>query len=169
MKRGLVHKSIINAAIIIKYSHTNSWSCQYKMKVAIIGPDLSRSCWKVVHVLYLIAIFSESFYTKMQFPVFYSIQSRAFSEIGPRRKMFCFLLFPLLDLASQAFASCSSQVTFKVTKSGITNYPKKATAFGVPLLASSKWTDAQVNHAASVLAKYIDNNEDGCPGNLEVF
>ena len=118
-------------------------------------------------LLYLIAILS--FYIKTQFPVFHSIQSRAFSEIGPRRKMFGFLLFLLLDLASQAFASCSSQVTFKVTKSGITNYPKKATAFGVPLLASSKWTDAQVNHAASVLAKYIDNNEDGCPGKLESF
>merc|ERR1711997_664395 len=91
------------------------------------------------------------------------IQSRAFSEIGPRRKMFFFLLFLLLDLASQAFASCSSKVTFPVTKSGFTNYPKKATVFGVPLLASSKWTDAEVNHAASVLAKYIDNDEDGCP------
>ena len=78
--------------------------------------------------------------------------------------MFCFLLFLLLGLASQAFASCSSKVTFKVTKSGITNFPKKATVFGVPLVASSKWTDAEVNHAASILAKYIDNDEDGCPG-----
>ena len=78
--------------------------------------------------------------------------------------MFFFLLFLLLDLASQAFASCSSKVTFPVTKSGFTNYPKKATVFGVPLLASSKWTDAEVNHAASILAKYIDNDEDGCPG-----
>ena len=83
--------------------------------------------------------------------------------------MLGFLLFPLLELASQAFASCSTQVTFPVIKSGITHYPKKATAFGIPLLASSKWTDAEVNHAASVLAKYIDNDEDGCPGNLESF
>merc|ERR1712242_873 len=66
-------------------------------------------------------------------------------------------------------ASCSSKVTFPVTKSGFTNYPKKATVFGVPLLASSKWTDAEVNHAASVLAKYIDNNEDGCPDDTKVL
>ena len=83
--------------------------------------------------------------------------------------MLGFLLFPLLELACQTFASCSTQVTFSVTKSGITNYPKKATAFGIPLLASSKWTDDEVNHAASIMAKYIDNDEDGCPGKLESF
>ena len=74
------------------------------------------------------------------------------------------LRISLALLASLALATCSEQVKFQVVDSGIENYPQKATVFGVPLLATPSWTQAEINHVASILAKYIDNDEDGCPG-----
>ena len=74
------------------------------------------------------------------------------------------LKISLALLVSLALATCSDQIEFPVVDSGIENFPQKTTVFGVPLLATPSWTQAEINHVASILAKYIDNDEDGCPG-----
>jgi len=79
------------------------------------------------------------------------------------------LRISLALLASLALATCSDQVEFQVVNSGIENYPQKATVFGVPLLATPSWTQAEINHVASILAKYIDNDEDGCPDDPNIM
>ena len=34
--------------------------------------------------------------------------------------------------------------------------------FGIPMIATAKWSTTMLNHVASVLAELIDNDNDGC-------
>merc|ERR1719376_966986 len=43
--------------------------------------------------------------------------------------------------------------------------PKYTTVFGAAVFAASSVTDAQFQHVASVLAEWLDNDEDGCVDN----
>ena len=43
------------------------------------------------------------------------------------------------------------------------SFSKYVNIFGVNVLASSGVQDAKVIHAASMMAEYLDNNEDGEP------
>ena len=90
------------------------------------------------------------------------------ASVWERKSSEMMLRISLALLASLALATCSDQVEFPVVDSGIENYPQKATVFGVPLLATPSWTQAEINHVASILAKYIDNDEDGCPGSRKL-
>ena len=40
--------------------------------------------------------------------------------------------------------------------------------FGVPVIGHCAVTDEKLQHAASVLAEWLDNNEDGCVDNEPV-
>ena len=41
--------------------------------------------------------------------------------------------------------------------------------FGVPIIATPKWNQTMLNHAASVLAALIDNDNDGCADDPKVL
>ncbi|MFL2521749.1 MAG: hypothetical protein ACJ0QU_05210 [Halobacteriales archaeon] len=45
---------------------------------------------------------------------------------------------------------------------------KKVDVFGIPVLATKRFTEPKTKHVANVLAKYIDNDEDGTPDNPTV-
>ena len=47
-------------------------------------------------------------------------------------------------------------------------FAKRVMVFGIPVFASRSTPDAKVLHAASVLAEYLDNDEDGRPDNRRV-
>jgi len=44
----------------------------------------------------------------------------------------------------------------------VSTYPKYTEVFGVPVFGHSSITDAKFQHVASVLAEWLDNDEDGC-------
>ena len=48
-------------------------------------------------------------------------------------------------------------------------YPKYVNVFGVHIFASKKVRDRKIVHAANIMAKYLDNNEDGRPDNQLVI
>lgn len=81
--------------------------------------------------------------------------------------MFCiFFVFLALDSigGNAAAADCGPDVpVFTVSESGIPEYPQRMTVFGIPLFAGAQWTLREMNHVAFVLAKYLDQDEDGCP------
>ena len=58
--------------------------------------------------------------------------------------------------------SCTSQIKFPVTESGISEYPFKLSVYGIPMFATSDWSKEKLNHVASVLAELLDQDEDGC-------
>ena len=60
-------------------------------------------------------------------------------------------------------------MTWTLKTSPVTILPKYTTVFGVPVFASSTTTEAQFQHAASVLAEWLDNDEDGCVDNPSVL
>ena len=60
-------------------------------------------------------------------------------------------------------------MTWTLKTSPVSSLPKYTTVFGVPVFAASSTTDAQFQHAASVLAEWLDNDEDGCVDNPTVL
>ena len=60
-------------------------------------------------------------------------------------------------------------MTWTLKTSPVTILPKYTTVFGVPVFASSTTTEAQFQHAASVLAEWLDNDGDGCVDNPTVL
>ncbi len=59
-------------------------------------------------------------------------------------------------------AGCST------TPSSSVEFTRKAEVFGVTILASEKVSDRILEHTASVMAEYLDNNEDGYADNQAV-
>lgn len=72
------------------------------------------------------------------------------------------LLFGLI--LSFAFVGCESQST-EVSESAKPEFTKKIEAFGIFIYATNNVTDEKLVHAASILAEYLDNDEDGVPDN----
>ena len=62
-----------------------------------------------------------------------------------------------------------TKVTWTMKTSPVSSLPKYTTVFGVPVFAASSITDAKFQHAASVLAEWLDNDEDGCVDNPSVL
>merc|ERR1712142_974775 len=58
-----------------------------------------------------------------------------------------------------------SKVTWTLKTSPFPQLPKYTTVFGSAVFAASSVTDAQFQHVASVLAEWLDNDEDGCVDN----
>ncbi len=49
-----------------------------------------------------------------------------------------------------------------------TTFPKSITVFGVTVRGTAETPDANLIHAANILAQYLDNNGDGVPDNQAV-
>merc|ERR1719347_919093 len=64
-----------------------------------------------------------------------------------------------------ATTSTGSKVTWSMKTSPYPPLPKYTTVFGSAVFAASSVTDAQFQHVASVLAEWLDNDEDGCVDN----
>ena len=60
-------------------------------------------------------------------------------------------------------------MTWTLKTSPVSSLPKYTTVFGVPVFAASSTTAAQFQHAASVLAAWLDNDGDGCVDNPTVL
>jgi len=56
-------------------------------------------------------------------------------------------------------------VIFPLKTSPVAAYPKFTEVFGVAVFGHSSISDAKFQHVASVLAEWLDNDEDGCPDN----
>merc|ERR1719347_1299846 len=61
-----------------------------------------------------------------------------------------------------ATTSTGRKVTWSMKTSPYPPLPKYTTVFGAAVFAASSVTDAQFQHVASVLAEWLDNDEDGC-------
>merc|ERR1711970_842023 len=59
----------------------------------------------------------------------------------------------------------SSKVVWTLKTSPVTSLPKFTTVFGMGVFGASSVTDVQFQHVASVLAEWLDNDEDGCVDN----
>merc|ERR1712200_67438 len=64
-----------------------------------------------------------------------------------------------------ATTNTGTKVTWTLKTSPFPQLPKYTTVFGATVFAASSVTDAQFQHVASVLAEWIDNDEDGCVDN----
>ena len=73
----------------------------------------------------------------------------------------------LLFLFSFFVFSCSKNKQNKGYDYSV--FSKHINIFGVKILATEETNDQKVNHAANVLAQYIDNDEDGIPDNSKVM
>ena len=60
-------------------------------------------------------------------------------------------------------------MTWPLKTSPVTSLPKYTTVFGVPVFSVGSTTEAQFQHAASVLAELLDNDGDGCVDNPTVL
>ena len=60
-------------------------------------------------------------------------------------------------------------MTWTLKTSPVSSLPKFTTVFGVPVFAASSTTTSQFQHAASVLAEWLDNDGDGCVDNPSVL
>ena len=57
--------------------------------------------------------------------------------------------------------SCGERVTFPLQPSPVPGY-KYTTVFGVHLFSQTSVPEAKLQHGASVLAAWLDNDQDGC-------
>merc|ERR1719391_544275 len=55
-----------------------------------------------------------------------------------------------------------SALLFPLKTSPVSAYPKFTEVFGVAVFGHSSISDAKFQHVASVLAEWLDNDEDGC-------
>merc|ERR1719222_1848769 len=55
-----------------------------------------------------------------------------------------------------------SALIFPLKTSPVSSYPKYTEVFGVAVVGHSSISDAKFQHVASVLAEWLDNDEDGC-------
>merc|ERR1719312_1118564 len=67
--------------------------------------------------------------------------------------------------ATPASGGGGTKVTWALKTSPFPQLPKYTTVFGASVFAVSSVTDAQFQHVASVLAEWLDNDEDGCVDN----
>ena len=96
-----------------------------------------------------------------------------FSKFMPRPLLT--LLFLLLSFLSslQLISSARQTVTFPIsspssTYSAFTPITKSIDLWGIPVLSSADVSNADLRHVASILAQYLDNDEDGCPDDRNV-
>jgi len=64
-----------------------------------------------------------------------------------------------------ALGMAGTKVTWPMKKSPFSPLPKYTTVFGVPVFADKKTSIAKFQHVASVLASWLDNDQDGCADN----
>lgn len=67
----------------------------------------------------------------------------------------------------------TSSKTIQITpvthnEAGFGAFTKKSIVFGIHIYASSSFPDNKVEHTANILAKYLDNDEDGIPDNPDI-
>jgi len=75
----------------------------------------------------------------------------------------------IFSIAFVTGCSGGTKVTWTLKTSPVSSLPKYTTVFGVPVFAASSTTAAQFQHAASVLAAWLDNDGDGCVDNPTVL
>jgi len=66
------------------------------------------------------------------------------------------------SLSSEGSSNNGSALVFPLKSSPVSTYSKYTEVFGVALFGHSSITDAKFQHVASVLAEWLDNDEDGC-------
>jgi len=69
--------------------------------------------------------------------------------------------------ASASGSKCSAKVTFPKKTSPVSKYALYTTVFGIGIIGTGI-SDAKFQHVASMLAGWIDNDQDGCPDNPTV-
>jgi len=79
------------------------------------------------------------------------------------------LIFLLTTVCISSTFGEYQKVTWKLKTSPVKLLPKYTTVFGVPVLASASTTASQFQHVASVLAAWLDNDQDGCVDNPKVL
>merc|ERR1712179_599408 len=62
---------------------------------------------------------------------------------------------------TKATTTTGTKVVFPKLTSPMSGY-KYTTVFGIPVFAHNSISDTKFQHVASVLAEWVDNNEDGC-------
>jgi len=72
------------------------------------------------------------------------------------------LLFILI--LSLVFVGCESNST-EISETAKPEFTKQVEVFGIYIYATNNVTDEKFVHAASILAEYLDNDEDGVPDN----
>merc|ERR1719309_901704 len=75
--------------------------------------------------------------------------------------------FMELTATGSSSSSCSAKVSW--TKKSVFNGFDKYEVFGVPAFCEVGGNKNKCQHMLSVLAAYIDNNNDGCPDNPPAF
>ena len=78
-----------------------------------------------------------------------------------------------LSCALSLSAGAKQSVVFPITSppsaySPFSSISQSIYLWGIPILATSSVDDADLQHAAGVLAQYLDNDEDGCPDDRNV-
>jgi hypothetical protein len=76
------------------------------------------------------------------------------------------IIFSILIL-SFVFIGCESESP-EASETVKPAFTKQVEAFGIFIYATNNVTDEKLVHAASILAEYLDNNEDGVPDNQSV-
>ena len=71
------------------------------------------------------------------------------------------LLAKLLFTCTFLTAACGGKVTFPLKPSPVPGY-KYTTVFGVHLFSQTSVPESKLQHGASVLAAWLDNDQDGC-------
>ena len=83
--------------------------------------------------------------------------------------MGCSSKMELNDSDQDAGIQGNDRIHFPVTDSGIPEYPFKMSVFGIPMFASSAWSEEKLNHVSSILAELLDQDEDGCADDQSVL
>jgi len=70
---------------------------------------------------------------------------------------------------AEGSSTATAKVTWPLKTSTVSRLPKYTTVFGIPVFGDSSLSDLQFQHIASVLAAWMDNDQDGCVDNPTVL